>query len=337
MIVAMVSLCSATKLTKATGEVMNGDLDGVIVLQDESATGENGLPTPRYLLCEGKHVSSVSREGVTCGDNKRVLMKVIEKPVGQAQMSVLEDAAHSFADVKDKQILMFVVPNGTKAMVMKPPSDFDPALFRLVGTLELRAGLASLSTNLIVRDGKTRTYVPVQEINDRAFTDHIQPDQRIERLVSATTVFVISVGQTAPSGVGGFLTKMATKKYVSADAESAKKDVVAAMEKSNRWTLSDSANKADLVLLVEEIDGSYGKKIVDRLWVFEGGSVPDRSSTQPLWFAQNTGDGYRSGKTLTHWLEDDVKHLLELQQQKITAVSPMDARAPDKAAKSGPQ
>ena len=320
---ALSSICQAAKVIKATGEIIEGDVLGFIVLQAGSSETEEGLPVPLYVLCEGKRVSSISEKGVTCDENAKVLMRVTEKPTGQGQMAVLEDAANTLGQLKNKNILVFVVPSGTKAVALRPPPDLDVSKFRLLGTLELRNGLATLSTNVYIKTGKSKTYVPVQEINALLPVTPIQPDQRVALLTAAKTVFVISSGEKAPSGTGGFLTKMATKKYTYADAESAKKDVIKVVNESKRWVLSDSVEKADLVLSIDETNNSMGRHIIDKLWVFKGGAIPDKSNTQPLWFVRAEND-FRSASRVTSWLEDDVKTLTELQTQKITSVSPID-------------
>ena len=87
------NICHAAKLVKVTGEVINGDVLGFIVLQADNSETEGGAPGPLYLLCEGKRASSISENGVTCEANAKVLMRVTEKPTGKGQMAVLEDAA----------------------------------------------------------------------------------------------------------------------------------------------------------------------------------------------------------------------------------------------------
>jgi hypothetical protein len=307
----------ATKVTKTNGEVVTGESVGFIVLQAEPSETAN---TPAYLLCPGKHVSSVSQKGVICDENAALLLRVIEKPSGQSHMAVLEDAA----GVKDRQLHVFVVPNGTKAFVSRPHANFDATQFRLLGTLELRNGLATLVAYLVVRAGKENSYIPIQEIDPAFSPSQVQPDARIALLTSAKRVFVTSSGHTAPSGAGGFLTKMATKKYNYADAESAKRDVVKAINGTKRWTVADSADKADLVISIDEVNSSAGNSITDRLWVFKGGSVPDRSSTQPLWFCVLQQSG-RSASRAASLLEEDMKNLANLDSQKIATVMPLDA------------
>jgi hypothetical protein len=51
-------LCFGANLTKPTGEVLDGDFFGIIVLHAESPAGESGSGS--YLLCAGKQVSAVS-------------------------------------------------------------------------------------------------------------------------------------------------------------------------------------------------------------------------------------------------------------------------------------
>ncbi len=329
--VGVPGFCSAAKLTKSTGEVLDGEFVGIIVLQGERSETETGPAA--YLLCAGKHVSSINQKGTNSDESARVLLKVTEKPAGRAQMAVLEDAAYEIGHIKDGEARVFVVPNGTKAIAMKPPRDLDTAPFRLLGTIELRNGLATLSTNLVVKKGKDKIYVPTQEIDPASPSSQVQPDQRVAVLASAKTVFVTSTGETAPSGAGGFLTKMATKKYTYADAESAKKDVINAVNKSKRWTLAEAADKADLVLSIDETNSSMGVHIIDRLWVFKGGSVPDRSITQPLWFCRQEQQ-YRSASALAKWLEEDVKAVTELPSQKAAAVMPLDIKLADTSVKS---
>ena len=326
--------CSAAKLTKATGEVLDGELVGIIVWQAERSDTETGPAA--YLLCAGKHVSSISQRGISCDENARVLLKVTEKPVGQAQMAVLEDAAYQIGHIKDRELRMFVVPNGTKAIAMKPASSFDAASFRLLGILELRNGLATLCTNLVLKKSKDKIYVPVKEIDPASPVGQLQLDHRVALLASAKTVFVMATGEKAPSGAGGFLTKMATKKYTYADAESAKKDVSNEVNKAKRWILVNAAENADLVLLIDETNSSMGMHIIDRLAVFEGGSVPERSTTQPLWFSRQE-EQYRSASALGKGLEEDMRVVTELQSEKTAAVMPPDIDIADTSAKSTTQ
>jgi len=219
---------------------------------------------------------------------------------------------------------------------MKPASNFDASPFRLLGILELRNGLATLCTSLVVKKGKDKIYVPVKEVDPASPVDQLQLDQRIALLASAKTVFVIATGEKAPSGAGGFLTKMATKKYTYADAESAKKDVSNEVNKAKRWTLVNAAENADLVLLIDETNSSMGMHIIDRLWIFKGGSVPDRSTTQPLWFSRQEQQ-YRSASALGKWLEEDMRVVTELQSEKIAAVMPVDINLAGTSTKSPSQ
>lgn len=331
MVLLIPALCSAAKLTKITGEVLDGQVVGIIVLQAERLDTETR--SGAYLLCGGKHVSSISGKRTDCDENARVLLKVTEKPIGRAQMSVLEDAAYQIGHIKDRQALVFVVPNGTKGVAIKPAANFDVAPFRLLGTLELRNGLATLSTNIILKKGNHKIYVQTQEIDPASASSQLQPDQRVALLSSAKTVFVTATGEEAPSGAVGFLQKMATKKYTYADAESAGNDVVKEVNKAKRWTLVDTPENADLVLSIDEANSSLGTHIIDRLWVFKGGSLPDRSSIQPLWFCRGELE-YRSASTLAKWLEEDMKAMTEFSSQTMVAVMPLDGEVEGASAKS---
>src|SRR5262249_34303348 len=113
--------CSSSQLTKTNGEVVSGEFVGIVVLRAEPTQNEGS--NPLYLLCPGKHVSSIDQNGTHCEENARLLLKVIAKPLGQAQMAVLEDAGYEIGHIKAKQIQMYEVPNGTKAIALKPKSD----------------------------------------------------------------------------------------------------------------------------------------------------------------------------------------------------------------------
>jgi hypothetical protein len=166
-------------------------------------------------------------------------------------------------------------------------------------------------------------YIPLTEIDPSLVGNELQPDERVPPLLSAKTVFLRASGEKAPSGMGGFLTKMATKKYNYADAESAGNDVIDALKKNKRWILAEAASNADLVIWIEETNSSSSRHIVDRLWVFKGGSIPDKSTTQPLWFCMQDHE-YRTASTLAKWLEEDVRVLTKLPSHQVT-VMPHDA------------
>jgi hypothetical protein len=103
---ALSSICQAAKVIKATGEIIEGDVLGFIVLQAGSSETEEGPPAPLYVLCEGKRVSSVSEKGVTCDENAKVLMRIKKNRPAKAKCRFWRTQRIRWASLRTKMLLV---------------------------------------------------------------------------------------------------------------------------------------------------------------------------------------------------------------------------------------
>lgn len=307
------------RVKKASGELLEGEIKGHVVLQRVYKDGEVESPTEAppstdglssdaagsassgrrwtYMVIQGKYVTTMDENGVQAEDGKSLVLMERFPALRPSEPELLLSEMRGWFDLKEfkgNRSLITKLPSGVE--VVGAVLNFDPKLFRIIGEFRGDSRGGALIPALEIKTKQGVVTVPVSEIAAPEQLLGAAPQESgpetadqdpMGMVLAAKSVALVAVGP-GPMGAGGFMKQVLTGRQ-NPNAERAKNHLKSELEKMKRFTFTEDPLQADLVLAIEEgeeeVEGPLHLSLIylyDQLLVFKGGAVPD-DKAQSLW------------------------------------------------------